>query len=52
MNKQYYFDFVIVGLLLGIFFVLLSNEVRLTYMKKDIKSIKEYLEPPLPDWNN
>ncbi len=51
MNRHY-FDFAILGLLLGIFFILLSSEVRLIYIKKDIKSIKEYLEPPLPDWNN
>jgi hypothetical protein len=51
MNRHY-FDFAILGLLLGIFFVLLSSEVRLIHIKKDIKFIKEYLEPPLPDWNN
>jgi len=51
MNKHY-FDFAILGILLGIFFILLSSEIRLIRMEKDIKSLKEYLEPELPSWDN
>ena len=50
--SKHYFDFAIVGLLLGIFFILFSSEVRLIRIERDIKIIKEYLEPALPDWDN
>ena len=49
---KHYFDFAIVGLLLGIFFILFSSEVRLIRIERDIKEIKQYFEPVLPDWDD
>lgn len=45
------FDIIILGILLGIFFILFSSEIRLIRIESNIKSIKEYLEPPLPDFD-
>jgi len=42
------FDIIILGLLLGVFFILLSSEIRLIRLERDIKEIKNYFEPPLP----
>jgi len=49
--SKHYFDFAIVGLLLGIFFILFSSEVRLIRIERDIKKFQEYIEPPLPNWD-
>jgi hypothetical protein len=49
---KHYFDFAILGILLGIFFILFLSEVRLIRIERDIKMIKEYLEPTLPDWDD
>jgi len=46
------FDIIILGILLGIFFILFSSEMRLIRLENNINAIKEYLEPPLPDWND
>lgn len=43
------FDIIILGLLLGVFFILLSSEIRLIRLERDIKEIKNYFEPPLPE---
>lgn len=45
------FDIIILGLLLGVFFILFSSEIRLIRLERDINQIKNYFEPPLPDWN-
>jgi len=45
------FDIIILGLLLGVFFILFSSEIRLIRIERDINVIKQYLEPTLPDWN-
>jgi|688.fasta_scaffold40987_16 hypothetical protein len=50
--SKHYFDFAILGIILGIFFILFSSEVRLMRIERDIKEIKEYLEPALPDWDD
>jgi len=50
MNNK--FDIIILGTLLGIFFILFSSEVRLIRLENDIQFIKGYLEPALPDWND
>jgi hypothetical protein len=42
------FDIIILGLLLGVFFILLSSEIRLIRLERDIEEIKNYFEPPLP----
>ena len=47
MNNK--FDIIILGLLLGIFFILLSSEIRLIRLERDINQIKNYFEPPLPE---
>jgi hypothetical protein len=46
------FDIIILGLLIGIFFILFSGEIRLIRLENDINSIKQYIEPPLPDWDD
>jgi hypothetical protein len=43
------FDIIILGLLLGVFLILLSSEVRLIRLERDIKEIRNYFEPPLPE---
>jgi uncharacterized membrane protein YciS (DUF1049 family) len=50
--SKHYFDFAILGLILGIFLILLSSEVRLIRIERDIKNINQYLEPSLPDWDD
>jgi len=47
MNNK--FDIIILGLLLGVFFILLSSEIRLIRFERDINQIKNYFEPPLPE---
>jgi hypothetical protein len=42
-------DIAILVVLLGMFFILFSSEVRLNRMERDIKEIKNYFEPPLPE---
>ena len=51
MNKNY-LDFVFIGFLLGIWLILLSSEIRLIRLEKNIQEIKEFLEPTLPLWGN
>lgn len=43
------FDIIILGLLLGVFFILLSSEIRLIRLENNIEEIMNYFEPPLPD---
>ena len=43
------FDIIILGLLLGVFFILLSSEIRLIRLENNIKEIMNYFEPPLPE---
>lgn len=43
------FDIIILGLLLGVFFILLSSEIRLIRIENNIKEIRNYFEPPLPE---
>jgi hypothetical protein len=43
------FDIIILGLLLGVFFILFSSEIRLIRLERDINQIKNYFEPPLPE---
>jgi hypothetical protein len=45
------FDIIILGLMLGVFLILLSSEIRLIKIENNIKFIKEYLEPQLPEFN-
>ena len=50
--SKHSFDFAILGMLLGIIFILFSMEISLIYIERDIKEIKECLEPTLPDWDD